>query len=70
MLLSADSAALGVWRDGEMVRHKCLTGYTVRRKAGIAQLTYLRRCASEQPILMHYLLPLRNVHPCVGGALQ
>ncbi len=43
MLLSADSAALAVWKDGAIVRHKCLTGYTVRKKAGKAQLTYLRR---------------------------
>lgn len=45
MLLSVDSAALGVWADGVLIRHKCLTGYTVRRKAGKAQMTYLRRCA-------------------------
>lgn len=43
VLLSADSAALGVWQDGVLERHKVLTGYTVRRKAGKAQLTHLRR---------------------------
>ena len=43
VLLSADSAALAVWKDGDTVRQKCLTGYTVRKKAGKAQLTYLRR---------------------------
>ncbi len=46
MLLSADSAALGMWVDANLIRHKCLTGYTVRRKAGKAQMTYLRRCTT------------------------
>lgn len=48
VLLSADSAVLGVWDDGVLARHKVITGYTVRRKAGKAQLTYLRRCAPLQ----------------------
>ena len=43
VLLSADSAALGMWRDGVLERHKVLTGYTIRRSAGKAQLTHLRR---------------------------
>jgi hypothetical protein len=30
VLLSADSAALGLWCEGQLVRHKVLTGYTVR----------------------------------------
>ena len=47
VLLTADSAALGVWRDGTLSKHKCYTGYTVRRKAGKAQMTYLRRCAAR-----------------------
>ncbi|CAL8469577.1 g9118 [Coccomyxa elongata] len=46
VLLSADSAALGIWDDGVLARHKIVTGYTVRRKAGKAQLTYLRRGGS------------------------
>ena len=45
VLLSADSAALGMWQDGVLERHKVLTGYTVRRSAGKAQLTHLRRWA-------------------------
>jgi hypothetical protein len=44
VLLSADSAALGLWADGHLELHKVLTGYTIRRKAGKAQLTHLRRC--------------------------
>ena len=46
VLLSADSAVLGIWDDGVLLRHKVITGYTVRRKAGKAQLTYLRRWAT------------------------
>ena len=53
VLLSADSAALAVWKDGEIIRQKCLTGYTVRKKAGKAQLTYLRR------------YPMRDASPVV-----
>lgn len=38
---------MAVWRDGDIVRQKCLTGYTVRKKAGKAQLTYLRRYPTQ-----------------------
>ncbi len=48
VLLSADSVALGIWDDGLLARHKVVTGYTVRRKAGKAQLTYLRRCVANE----------------------
>ena len=48
VLLSADSAALAVGKNGDIVRQKCLTGYTVRKKAGKAQLTYLRRCPMQR----------------------
>ncbi len=45
-LLSADSAALAVCRGGEIVRHKTMTGYTVRKnRNGKAQLTYERSSA-------------------------
>lgn len=41
-LLSADSAALAVCQGGAITRHKVLTGYTVRKKQGKAQLTHMR----------------------------
>lgn len=47
VLLSADSAALGLLREGELAAHKVLTGYTVRRKQGKAQLTYQREGGGE-----------------------
>ncbi|KIZ04702.1 hypothetical protein MNEG_3249 [Monoraphidium neglectum] len=43
VLLSADSAALGLWRGGELLRHKVLTGYTVRRSQGGAQAAFEAR---------------------------
>ncbi|KXZ41914.1 hypothetical protein GPECTOR_244g595 [Gonium pectorale] len=43
VLLSADSAALGVWCGWRLVRHKVLTGYTVRHSAGGSQARYERR---------------------------
>lgn len=43
VLLSADSAALGLWRDGRLARHKVLTGYTVRRKQGGSQAAFEAR---------------------------
>jgi hypothetical protein len=30
VLLSADSAAMGLWSEGLLLRHKVLTGYTTR----------------------------------------
>ena len=50
VLLSADSVAMGIWLDGHLELHKVLTGYTVRRKSGMAQLTHLRRCAAPQVV--------------------
>ncbi|GIL87685.1 hypothetical protein Vretifemale_15726, partial [Volvox reticuliferus] len=43
VLLSADSAALGIWLGGRLVRHKVLTGYTVRHSAGGSQAKRDRR---------------------------
>jgi hypothetical protein len=43
VLLSADSAALGLWEGGNMTQHKVLTGYTVRRSRGGSQLSYMQR---------------------------
>lgn len=43
VLLSADSAALGLWERGSLVTHKVLTGYTVRRKQGAAQAVHEQR---------------------------
>eukprot|EP00873_Tetraselmis_striata_P037140 jgi/Tetstr1/457404/TSEL_044006.t1 len=44
VLLAADSAALGlVDASGRLVRHKVLTGYTVRAKRGKSQLYYMQR---------------------------
>ncbi|KAI8476266.1 MAG: hypothetical protein J3K34DRAFT_516686 [Monoraphidium minutum] len=43
VLLAADAAALGVWRGGDLVRHKVLTGYTVRRGQGGAQAAHEAR---------------------------
>ncbi|GLI63828.1 hypothetical protein VaNZ11_006927, partial [Volvox africanus] len=37
------SAALGVWLGGRLVRHKVLTGYTVRHSAGGSQARRDRR---------------------------
>lgn len=43
MLLSADSAVVGSWFDGVLDKHKCFTGYTVRRSSGTSQLTHMRK---------------------------
>lgn len=43
VLLSAVSAALAVYREGELVRHRVHTGYTVRRQQGKAQAAYQRQ---------------------------
>lgn len=43
VLLSADSAALAIYQEGELVRHRVHTGYTVRRQQGKAQATYQRQ---------------------------
>mmetsp|Transcript_19599 Transcript_19599/g.42523 ORF Transcript_19599/g.42523 Transcript_19599/m.42523 type:complete len:452 (-) Transcript_19599:550-1905(-) len=44
VLLSHDSAALGLWdASGQLVRSKVLTGYTIRRKQGKAQASYERQ---------------------------
>lgn len=49
-LLSADSAALGVWdEDGALARHKVLTGYTVRAKQGKSQLYYSQQGGGKPP---------------------
>ncbi|KAK9862979.1 hypothetical protein WJX84_005406 [Apatococcus fuscideae] len=42
-LLAADAAALGVWRNGDLLRHRVLTGYTVRKQQGKAQMAYQRQ---------------------------
>jgi len=42
VFLSADSAAVGVWEGDVLRKHKCLTGYTVRKQQGGSQLKYLR----------------------------
>jgi hypothetical protein len=46
-LLAADSAALAVWEDGQLLRHKTLTGYTVRKQQGGSQLKHLRSGAGN-----------------------
>ncbi|PRW59681.1 ankyrin repeat and zinc finger domain-containing 1-like [Chlorella sorokiniana] len=43
VLLSADSAALAVYSEGQLLRHKVHTGYTVRQQQGKAQATYERQ---------------------------
>ncbi len=49
-LLSADSAALALVRNGEVCRHKVLTGYTVRKnRNGKAQLTHKRSSPGGPP---------------------
>lgn len=57
VLLAADAAALGLWRNGALVQHKVLTGYTSRRKQGKAQLTYVRSGGGAFPCLS----------PCTSG---
>lgn len=47
VLLSADSAALAMYSEGHLVRHKVHTGYTVRRQQGKAQATYERQGGGE-----------------------
>lgn len=47
VLLSADSAALAVYSEGQLVRLKVHTGYTVRRQQGKAQATYERQGGGE-----------------------
>ncbi|KAK9861191.1 hypothetical protein WJX84_012427 [Apatococcus fuscideae] len=42
-LLVADAAAIGVWKNGTLLRHRVLTGYTVRKQQGKAQLAYQRQ---------------------------
>lgn len=46
-LLCADSAALGVFADGALVKHKVITAYTVRAQQGKAQLQHLRQGGSS-----------------------
>ena len=41
-LLSADSAALALWHNGQLLQHKTLTGYTIRKQQGSSQLKHLR----------------------------
>ena len=43
VLLSADSAALALYSQGQLARHKVLTGYTVRKRQGKAQAGYERQ---------------------------
>jgi hypothetical protein len=43
VLLTADAAALGVWREGALVRHKVLGGYTVRGVRGGSQAAFEAR---------------------------
>ncbi len=52
VLLAADAAAVGVWQDGSMVRHRCLTGYTVRKQQGKAQASYQRQGGGQGSKLM------------------
>lgn len=47
VLLSADSAALAIYSEGQLLRHKVHTGYTVRRQQGKAQATYERQGGGE-----------------------
>lgn len=47
VLLSADSAALALFQEGELARHRMLTGYTVRKQQGKAQATYQRQGGGE-----------------------
>ncbi|KAK3265005.1 hypothetical protein CYMTET_26289 [Cymbomonas tetramitiformis] len=43
VILSTEAAALGIWRDGELIKHKCITAYTVRQKQGKSQISHMRR---------------------------
>lgn len=42
-LIQAGAAALGCFEKGEVIKHKSLTKYMVRKKQGKSQLTYLRQ---------------------------
>lgn len=42
LLLQAGAAALATIQEGEIVEHKCVKAYMVRKKQGKSQLTYLK----------------------------
>jgi hypothetical protein len=42
-LVQAGAAALGCFEKGQVIKHKTLTKYMVRKKQGKSQLTYLRQ---------------------------
>ncbi|GAQ88565.1 hypothetical protein KFL_004400030 [Klebsormidium nitens] len=42
ILLTSAAAALCIWEDGQLVRHKVITAYTVRAKQGKSQLNHMR----------------------------
>eukprot|EP00898_Chlorokybus_atmophyticus_P006364 jgi/Chlat1/6729/Chrsp50S06473 len=52
-LLTADSAALGVWEAGQLIRHKVLTAYTVRRGQGTSQRKHQRGGGRERTVGQH-----------------
>ena len=51
VLLSADSAALALYSEGELQQHNVHTGYTVRRQQGKAQATYERQGGGEPAVM-------------------
>lgn len=42
VLLTSAAAALCIWEDGRLARHKVITAYTVRAKQGKSQLNHMR----------------------------
>lgn len=49
-LLSADSVVLAVISGAQITRHKVLTGYTVRKQQGKAQLTHMRSSPGKNSV--------------------
>lgn len=43
LLVRAGAAAMGIWENGTLRRHKVITKYMVRKKQGKAQITYANK---------------------------
>lgn len=66
----ADAAAIGIWRNGRLLRHRVLTGYTVRKQQGKAQLSYQRQGGGEIAVVSMMILMKTHVTTCQVRALN
>lgn len=48
LLIQAGSAALGIWDNLELMEHKVITKYMIRKKRGKAQMTYLKTKGNQE----------------------